>query len=339
MIRTRHITVSCDEIPSTWAFEYYLNLPEKLMGQDVKIKSVFNNKDTIPSLIIYLPRGSTSYKFKDFSSGYCGDKIDLVKYLYSLDFRHAKDKLITDYSAYLIDNKVADRHIAGHERYHVTDYNTRNWIQADAKYWTEYKISSKILEDYNVMPLQSYTMTCGEKIIMIQGTYLYGYFTSTGLLYKIYQPRNTAKKFIKVRPHIQGIDQLTYTKPNLIIMSSLKDLMTMVRMGFKTTEYIAPDCESALIPESVMWNLIERYDKIITLFDNDDAGRRGIARYTKAYAINGLYLDMEKDVSDSVKRYGLEIVKTRIAVDIVNTLKTNKRTPEQIILYNGGQRF
>ena len=45
--------------------------------------------------------------------------------------------------------------------------------------------------------------------ITIQATLgIYAYFTNAGEVYKIYQPRNKKFKFIKVKPHLQGLDQL-----------------------------------------------------------------------------------------------------------------------------------
>ena len=52
MIRT---IFNIDDIPSNWIFENYCNLNEKLYGQSVKILSMFNHKDTVPSMVIYVP--------------------------------------------------------------------------------------------------------------------------------------------------------------------------------------------------------------------------------------------------------------------------------------------
>jgi len=53
MIRTKSLISDLQEIPKTWVFEYYLNLDDKLCGQDVKIKSVFNPNEKNPSMYIY----------------------------------------------------------------------------------------------------------------------------------------------------------------------------------------------------------------------------------------------------------------------------------------------
>ena len=40
MISTKAIIYDLNQVPTEWPFEFYLNLPEKLIGQDVKIKSI-----------------------------------------------------------------------------------------------------------------------------------------------------------------------------------------------------------------------------------------------------------------------------------------------------------
>ena len=41
MINTTSLISDLTQIPKEWAFEFYLNLNEKLTGQDIKIKSIF----------------------------------------------------------------------------------------------------------------------------------------------------------------------------------------------------------------------------------------------------------------------------------------------------------
>ncbi len=50
MISTKNITTSFNDIPPTWIFEFYLNLSEKLNGQDVKITSLMICSILEPSL-------------------------------------------------------------------------------------------------------------------------------------------------------------------------------------------------------------------------------------------------------------------------------------------------
>ena len=104
MISTRDLISDLSDIPREWVFEYYLKLTERLSGQSLKIKSIFNSKDKVPSMCIYTDSKGI-YKFKDFSSGYGGDNLDLVLHLFGLQNRgQAAMKIINDYNIYVSSN-------------------------------------------------------------------------------------------------------------------------------------------------------------------------------------------------------------------------------------------
>jgi hypothetical protein len=52
MISTKNLVSSIIDVPDHWIFEHYCNLSEKLVGQDVKIKSLFNPTERTPSFSI-----------------------------------------------------------------------------------------------------------------------------------------------------------------------------------------------------------------------------------------------------------------------------------------------
>jgi DNA primase len=156
--------------------------------------------------------------------------------------------------------------------------------------------------------------------ITIRNKQMYGYFDKNGLIYKIYQPSQKNYKFIKVRPYTQGLDQLVYKKPNLIICSSLKDAMCLRQFNFNV-EVIAPDSENTMIKPYVINNLKNKFKKIITLFDNDQAGHTAINKYLLHYNIHGTYLELEKDLSDAVKKHGINKIKKTIAPLLSKTIK------------------
>lgn len=317
MISTKNIISDLKEVPREWVFEYYLNLKEKLVGQDIKMLSAFNPKDKVPSMFIYFDVASNSYKFKDFSSGNQGDTIALVKLLFNLPSREqAAAKIMNDYHHYLKNNNIVitKTEFKIHDKFKVVDYEMRHWNTLDKDYWIKFKIGSGLLERYNVMPLEFFTMEKEE----IDGTmtsftfkrpYMYGYFREDGSLYKIYMPKNTDKKFIKVENYIQGVDQLKHDCKYLLITSSLKDLMCFHKLGISNIEVIAPDSENTMIGEKAMGELQQHYQKIIVLFDNDEPGIKAAERYKIKYGFNYIVLPMEKDLSDSVKMYGIEKVR------------------------------
>jgi hypothetical protein len=316
MISTKIIT-SLSDVPREWIFEYYLNLKEKLTGQDIKMLSAFNSKDRVPSMFIYFDASSGVYKFKDFSSGHQGGAVDLVRYLYSLDTAQAITKIKADYENYIKDNGTREEvALKIQDKYKVVDYEIRHWTNLDEAYWSKYKIGSKLLEYYEVAPLEFFKMEKEEdgEIIshVFNSRYIYGYFRTDGSLYKIYMPKNTEKKFIKVQNYVQGTDQLNLDNQNLVITSSLKDLMCFVKLGYKHIEVIAPDSENSMLSEPTVNRLKSKFRKICVMFDNDTAGIASMQKYQDRYGFEPILLDMEKDLSDSIAVHRLIKVKEKL---------------------------
>ena len=319
MISTKNIISDLADIPREWVFEYYLNLKEKLTGQDVKILSAFNSKDKVPSMYIYYDVKSLVYKFKDFSSGNQGDSIELVMLLFSFNTRGAAvAKIINDYQSYVLNNNIQPKaEFKFHDKFKVVDYEMRHWNNLDAVYWTGYKIGSGLLQQYNIVPLVHFTMERAEDdgstvAFKFLKPYMYGYFREDGELYKIYMPKIKEKKFIKVQNYVQGFDQLKYEAKYLVITSSLKDLLCFKKLGIGNVECIAPDSENTMIGESLINKLLPQYSKIIVLFDNDDPGIKAAQRYKDKYGFDYVVLDMSKDLSDSIKEHGIEAVRDRL---------------------------
>ena len=323
MISTKNIIAGIQDVPAEWVFEYYLGLAEKLTGQDVKIHSVFQTEKT-PSMFIYFKSGD-EYKFKDFSSGKQGSKVTLVSELFNLPYGEAVNKICADYETFLKDNSYTSvDEYKIQNKYRVVDYEIRHWTNVDAKFWTKFKIDSKILDEYNVSGLSYFTMAKeGDPAseIVFKGNYIYGYFRNDGSLYKIYLPNNPKKKFIKVQNYIQGMDQLSYDKDYLVITSSLKDLMTFKRLGYKNAESVAPDSENTMIPEQYIKSLKKKYKDVCVLFDNDEAGKLAAEKYQERYGLSYVVLDMSKDLSDSVKDYGIQKVKEKLHGLLTNVFK------------------
>ena len=315
------------DIPSEWIFEYYLKLPIGILnGQDIKIPSVFNEEKT-PSMCIYLGK-NMKYRFKDFSSGEGGDAFDFVQKLFNIGTATTYYRIETDYDAFIAGNKHhANTILIAKDRYKVTSHVERQWHVYDKEFWTSFMIGSDLLEQFNVRPLKSYTMSKVDegktKEIVIDGYNLYGYFKDDGTLYKIYQPKIKKKKFIKVGVYIQGSEQLTYAVPYLVICSSLKDVMAFNKLGFRNAEAIAPDSESSMIPEEIMQMYLSKYKQVATLFDNDEAGIKSMLKYQEMYGIPYVLLKMEKDLSDSIREHGID--NTRVVLyPIITKVLTGK---------------
>lgn len=317
MLSTKFLVHDVHDVPVTWIFEYYAKLPFKLTGDDVKIKSLWNSRDRTPSMFIYLDKVKGCYKFKDFSTGKQGSAIDLVKDLYSEEFFKAAQRIINDYNDFVLHNNGGYNvdEFKQYSKYQVCSYTSRKWNTKDQYYWTQFCIGSRMLEQYNVRPLEDYTMCKDEdgeeKLLTISSSYIYGYFCNNGELYKIYQPKVKEKKFIKIRSYLQGSDQLT-GENNLMIVSSLKDLMAIKYLKIPGYDYIAPDSENSMIPKAQMLEFQDKYYNIHVIFDNDDAGQKAMAKYAQQYDVTTFNLDMSKDIADSVKDFGPKAVRDEI---------------------------
>jgi hypothetical protein len=110
MISTKTLTSNLADIPSYWIFEYYCNLTERLTGQDIKIKSLFNPNERTPSFCIFYTDGR--YLYKDFSTNSGGSGFNLVKELFNLTPSQTASKLLSDYNQFVFNGRsVSDIYI------------------------------------------------------------------------------------------------------------------------------------------------------------------------------------------------------------------------------------
>lgn len=291
-------------IPSAWIFEKILQLEENLTGQDVTLRSVFNPADKRPSMKLFLK--DNDYRFKDFSSGNYGDGIELYRLMVGISREEAKIQLQD------IWNNKKNIHIDYKfvkPIKEVTAYETRNWNDIDVSYWKRRKAASAELEFFNIKPIKNYTLCITrdntKTIRVFDEPLMYGYFTKTGELYKIYKPANKAAKFIEVFSYTQGEDQLTYKKPCLIIMSSLKDIVGMTKLKFSFAEYVAADSENIILSKEKINYYKSKYKYVSVLFDNDSAGLKAMNQYKEVYGIQGIFFNVEKDVDECIVQHGL----------------------------------
>ena len=322
MLNTKNLVANESSVPSYWVFQYYLKLSENLNGQDIKIKSLWNPSERTPSMCIYVDKSKRCYMYKDFSTGKGGNKINLLQDLYSLNYSGAIEKMINDYNKFVAQNGCAVIDFKPQPKWKIGYINNRAWTQGDAKYWLQFNIGSSMLSKYNVKPITYYYLVKdGDSVDKktISGNHIYGYYNKHGDIVKIYQPYRDKFKFYKVEPYTQGLDQLEYKQPYLVICSSLKDAMCLMSFGYNV-EVIAPDSENTIIKPFLIENLKLKYKKIITLFDNDDAGKAAIQKYEKLYGIPGTFLDLSKDISDAVKEHGWEKVHKSLKVTLKNTI-------------------
>lgn len=313
MFKIKNLVHDIKDVPVPFIFEHYCKLKEKLEGQDVKIKSLFNSKERTPSMCIYYDAKLQLYKYKDFSTGKGGSGIDLVKELLGVGYHQATRDIIEKYNDFVLHNNGGYdiKEFKQASKYKLEKVTYRTWSTQDQYFWTQFNIGSTLLNQHNVRPLDSYTLIKDDKELTIKSNYLYGYHRADGTLYKIYQPKTQDKKFLKIGDQIQGYEQLSGHSV-LIITSSLKDIMALKSLKL-SVDIIAPDSENTMIKENIMTHCLETYQKVIVLFDNDEPGIKAAERYRQTYpSIHAIVLTMSKDPSDSIRDFGPKEVLKRL---------------------------
>jgi hypothetical protein len=313
MLSFNALVRSCKDIPSVWIFEHFIDLTEKLVGQDVRVKSIFNEEDKTPSMFIYYNKEVSEYRFKCFSTGIGGTAVDLVMYKFKLDFKRANWMICDEYNRCKVQGLVDEDRalLKPRAKFKVSSYEKRLWTDKDARFWVPFNIGSTLLNRYRVIPLSSYTLSKEEdgqiRQLVKTGDHIYGYFTEDEDLYKIYQPKNDEVKFIKVRDHVQGEEQLE-GKNVLVILSSLKDILSFKSLRLEA-DGVASDSENTLFSKATIENYRKNYPWILTLLDIDKAGIDAMNKYRDLYQIPLVYLPLAKDLSDSVRDYSPKVVR------------------------------
>lgn len=302
---------TANDIPKNWIYKHYLELKEPLDGRRIRLKSVFNNEKSA-SMFLYVNNGS--YAWKDFSSGLSGGSpYTLLKYLKKQEtgknitlkeiIQEVKEVYHnwTEKHGEYIDEELNVEHYAFTTK---ALYETREWEHYDEQYWQNFYISKESLELYNVKPLKSYTLfrensdgVIIKMFLKFSTYYSYGYFNSLNELLKIYNPYEVDVKHILLKTDILGSDQLKFEKNNLIICSSLKDLLAMVSFELDC-EYVCPIAEKVVIDVETIKFYKKMYKKVFTLFDNDRTGIQAMMLYKQLYDIDFIYIPNYKDIAE-----------------------------------------
>lgn len=276
--------------------------------------------EKIPSAIIYIDTNGR-LRFTDYR---INEQIpNIVGRLLGLDYKHAVQKIITDFSnittsrkTYQQSKKEIYKGLAHSPTIITPAY--RAWKPYDIDYWGRGGITVDWLSHpkVRVFPIRyaniqtrkgDYTLTCDPL------AYVYCYHKFDGIdRYKIYQPFNKTKKWVSnVVSGKGGVLQLYQTLPKTIgnnlltISSSLKDSGT-IYCNSKIWS-IAPNNEGGWLPPQVIPKLKERFNNIITWFDQDAAGHTTADKYYQKYGFKGVFIPERYKVKDQYEfrsKYG-----------------------------------
>lgn len=244
---------------------------------DKKMKSPLRNNDDDPSFIIY----SNTGVFIDFAYRK-GDWLNFVCYKYNLNYHDAILKIAKDFNLINYDNNnVVSKNLVNtitkKEAKIKKDFKIiyRQWNNNDKDFWTQFNIFYKTLNFFNVKPIIGFWILNKNQWNFFK-TDIVSYVYHIGSRIKIYQPYRDKKdyKFLGnvSKNSVQGYTQIDFNKLELIITSSLKDVMLLYEFNYQS---IAPSSESTIISKFIIDFLLDNFQedvKIKLLYDWDEAG-------------------------------------------------------------------
>ncbi len=182
------------------------------------------------------------------------------------------------------------------------------WCLQDFNYWNSYGISFDVLEKFNAKPVKTVFINT-LRLDYKNNSPIYCYEFNDK--YKIYRPLEKEFKWFSNTKacNIQGWKQLPEKGDLLIITKSLKDVMCYNVLGINA---IAPQSEGSDIPEYLINNLKTRFKTILVNYDGDYTGTVYSQKLALKYNLKYFFIEGDKDISDKIKRIGIEETKQYI---------------------------
>jgi hypothetical protein len=291
------------DIPDEFIYNFYLGYYPSL---NKKFKSPFKEEKD-PSFCFYIK--NSKILFKCFSTGKFGDSVELVKQLYSLEYKEAIKRICKDIKSVTVDSKVVTykKLEANDTKKAIIEVVLREFNDIDYKYWNQFYIDNTILNKYNIRACQEVWLNNELYYSYSESNPAYRYRIDN--LCKIYCPLGKNKWLSNYDINsVQGFNQLNYNNDTLIITKSYKDVIILNEFYNKSS--IALNAEGNNIPDKILEYFKTRFKNIICFYDNDEAGINYMIRNKEVYGFEYFYLKKEllefkvKDISDYISVYG-----------------------------------
>lgn len=295
-------------IPEEIIYNFYLGFYPQL---NKKFKSPFKyEKD--PSFCFFINNGKLL--FKCFSSGFFGDCVELVKKIYTIDYKNAILKICNDIKS--IKNTILTINYTKIKKEDTKksriEVILRRFNQVDKEYWSQFYITKELLIKYDIKPCKEVWLN--NILFYTYNKYNPSYRWKIGNLYKIYCPLSINKNSKWLSNFdlnlIQGFKQLSYNNDTLIITKSYKDIIVLNE--FYNKSVIALNAEGNHIPDMILNYFKSKFKNIIFFYDNDLTGINYMIRNKELYGFEYFYFNIElllkkniKDISGYIKEYGI----------------------------------
>jgi len=275
-------------------------------------------KQKTPSFNIFVDVPTGEWLFKDFATDDKGSCFDLVMKLHSLTFSETLQKVAQDFGLPsgsihpTVISQPPPSPIAPKE-YAIDECE---FSEEDKAYWSQYGITGKVLSQFGVCSLTTYTrekVKGKSHIISRRDNQPMFCYKNDGWA-KIYQPLCDKKyRFqylgYKEKDFVFGYRQLPQKDKLVIITGGEKDVLTLTGLGYNA---IALNSETAQLDHQVAESLKKRFDNVVVLYDTDDTGKKQSILLADEHSFLVYHLpevDGSKDISDFVKnKYDLTLL-------------------------------
>jgi len=299
-----------------------------------KFLSPFQKENT-PSFYFYpATKEGYLYYYVCYSTGNRGNILTLCMQLFNDTYGEAVNRLIKDGFAkgeFIKADTSTTKQYSPQPKQYFTKKTTdiqivpREYNLIDEKYWKQYGLDCKFLEERGVKPCKEVWFNKGEGWkIWIQGDNIPVYRYLFGDRYKIYNPMNIGSigKWLS-NVHggiIQGLQYLPEAGGELLVITkAYKDVLLLYK-EFEI-DSIAFQSEQLIPSEKVVNYFLERYAYVYLLYDNDIPGKNASERFIDKYpTIINVVVPEEtgsKDISDFYRDHGKEEFR-KLIVNMLN---------------------
>jgi len=288
-------------------------------GVQKYFKSPFR-KEKHPSALFYPTKGGR-LRYNDFqiSEGVLG----FIALLYNIGIKETEKMILNDFSGNISNKKrnpikTIKKYKKLGNKPTIIQPIYRQYRQYDFDYWMQGGITKEWLTHptVNIYPATKIKIDSkkGNFIIRLDKlAYIYPFHIFDNIRrYKVYQPDSLNMKWITnsntgVGGVVQGWETLPKNNNNnlCVISSSFKD-SGVIECNARIPSF-APNNEGAWLPSQIIPKLNQRYNKILTWFDNDEPGIKAAKKYKEKYGYDYIHIPLkfkEKDQFAFRKKYG-----------------------------------
>jgi hypothetical protein len=278
-------------------------------------------KDNNPSCRIF--NGNKGLIYKDFGTEESYNILAYIQKKYTCNFKECLSIIANDFNIKASNRLYSPRIISiiTPEVLFKTkiDIVPQGYTITDWKYWMQYYIPLEVLESEEVISCKTVYLTTGTGVYRYDYTHvnpIYAFkeydIDRNFLGYKIYFPlAPKGRRWINSTSDkaVQGIQSLTGQRELILLGKARKDCICYKLLGI---DAIAPYNETSNLESNGISKLLTGYDRKFVNYDPDEKGIKESLQINIKYGYSYYFVDEEKDLSDYIKKYGLNKAKEMI---------------------------